>query len=248
MSVQRNCRRAVTAAAVLAVVVLSAVAAQAAVTAELDPLGRYVRTVIIARASVSEMAIWGGVPEIHDEGPWRVLNPIGDLNGDMWPAIVQDPNQNNYPWVVWSRFNGRDYDLGWSRWIGQTQSWNEVQWLEQQSRLGDDLDPQIDIDDSSRPYVVWWTDEGGAGRVYLSLYLESRFMPRRLVSDGGVDSRYPSLSINPDGSVIVSYETPTGTESKIVAIEGGASINDALDPVENLSVEDYQPTNLDGQM
>ncbi len=237
-----NCRRAFTVLALL-VTLLGGFAAHAAVTAEVDPLGNYVRTVIIARASVSDMAIWSDLPGMED-GPWRTLNPMGDLNGDMWPAMVQDPNMNNYPWIVWSRYNGRDYDLGWSRWVGQ--NWNQVEWLETQSQLGDDLDPQIDIDDS-RPYVVWWTDEGGMGRVYLSIYLDSRWMGRRLVSDEGIDSRFPSLAINPDGSVIVTYETAEGSESKIVAVEGGASINDALDPVENLTVEDYQPTNLDGQ-
>lgn len=209
---------------------------RAAVTVELSQQGEYVRTLIVSKASVSRQHVW---TTFDNDFGLRALNPLGDLNGDLWPAIIEDPTSGYHPWLVWSRFNGRDYDLGWSRWTAE--GWRKIDWVEERSRLGDDLDPNLQIDTGGRPYVAWWTDEGGVGRIYFSMYLDSRWMSGRLVSDQITDSRYPSMKINEDGSVIVTFDTPEGPQSKIVAVASGISINDDLDPVNNLTVEEFRP-------
>ena len=62
------------------------------------------------------------------------------------------------------------------------------------------LDPALTLDLSGRPYVAWWRDEQGIGRVYLSLFLDTRWMDPLAVSDAGIDSRYPAVAV--DGEVV----------------------------------------------
>src|SRR5262249_40405978 len=73
--------------------------ARAEVSAELDAFGSYVRTVIVANASVRNPRIWS-------VSPYRTgriaLNSRGDLAGDLYPAVAEDAAHQRWPWVVWS--------------------------------------------------------------------------------------------------------------------------------------------------
>jgi hypothetical protein len=230
-------RTSALAAAVALVVCIGGSPLQAEVAAEVDPMGSYLRTVVFTNASVNNPKIWS----THRNRPSFVaLNPDGDSNGDLFPVIVEDAARFNSPWVAWSRFNGEDYDLAWSRW---NDGWSEIRPVVSAfGSAGDDLDPTLSLDASGRPFLAWWRNEQGVGRVYVSVFLSSRWSDPRAVSDAGVDSRYPKLSV--DGSLIaVSYTTASGAEERFTVFAPGPdSINDDLNPFETFSpVEEEDP-------
>lgn len=204
--------------------------ARAEVSAEVDALGNYLRTVVLSNASVNNPKIWSSHRQRAQYVP---LNPGGDLNGDLFPAIVENPLQYNRPWVVWSRFDGGDYALAWSRWSG---AWEPIRWVGTAGVAagGDDLDPALTLDLLGRPYVVWWRDEQGVGRVYLSVFLDTRFMDPLAVSDGGVDSRHPSVAVEGD-LIVVRYETPGGPAQRVLSFSAQDSINDDINPFERFT-------------
>jgi hypothetical protein len=210
----------------------SATTARADVSAEVDWQGNYVRMVVVSQFSVTGIKLW--TPTLPSWGPYRPLNPDGDRNGDLWPVMREDPLGGVRPWIVWGRFTGSDYDLAWSRWSGS--GWTPIRWLESAPRPGADLDPDLTLDKSGRPYVAWWSDEDGLGRVYFSMYLDTQWMGAYLVSDPEIDSRDPIVTVGDDGTITVSYLTPRGRESRTVRLIRGHSINDDFDPINSVTV------------
>jgi len=218
----------------LAAVVLSLVAAgsaidvRAEVAVETDSAGNYVRTVVLPSTANRTVKIWS----VDRTWPHLVpLNPSGDLNGDLWPAIAEDPNQSLRPWVVFSRHTGCDYDLVWSRWTPG--GWTAAAWVEEpaEARIGDDLDPDIEFDGRGQAVLVWWRNEGGSGRVYASAFQGVGWMPALLVSDAGVDSRSPRITVYPDGRVLAAYYTPAGRVVRDLSSYVPLTITDDLDPI-----------------
>lgn len=161
-------------------------------------------------------------------GGTMALNPDGDLTADSWPVIAEPRQRPNHPWVFWSRMNGTHFDLAWSKWTRS--GWAPVRWL-YPGIPGDDLDPEVAFDDAGRPYVAWWTNLDGSGQVFFSMYLETRWMTPLRVSDGGVDARYPTLTITPT-EVTISYRTPQGSEVFDLLFSRPATITDDIDPLD----------------
>ena len=204
----------------------------AEVSAEVDSFDNYVRTVIFTNASAKKLKIWSA----RNYPPNRVpLNPGGDANGDLRPVIVESSTDMNHPWAVWSRWNGSEYDLAWSRW-GWDGAWEPIAWVEQApSRAGDDLEPSITLDPVGRPYMAWWRNEGGHGRIYFSVFLSTRWMDPIPVSDSAVDSRSPAISFQ--GSAIrVAYRTPNGPRYTDIVFAMPDTINDDITPFGNMVV------------
>jgi len=227
-------RRFLTCLAAALIVAAVAPVAHGEVCAQVDQQGRFVRMMVLSRVTVDDVVIWTVTRQIPGNVP---LNPLGDFNRDLWPVFAQDPNDGNRPWVVWSRFNGTTYDLAWSRW--GSDGWRDIEWLQETPTAGNDVDPELDLDDNGRPYVSWWADEGGLGKVYFSLYLDTKWMARYQISADGVDSRYPEMTINEDGSVTIVYETPRGAETRTVVFVEGVSITDDADPIGTLTIENF---------
>ncbi len=201
-------------------------AARAEVSAQVDWEGNYLRMVLQTNGSAKNLRIWSVQRLASDRVP---LNPLGDLNGDLWPEIEENPRDRNHPWVVWSRFDGEEYDLAWSRW--QARAWTPTEWvLPQSAGVGDDLDPDVVFDSTGRPFMVWWRDEEAGGRVYLTLFLETRWMTAWPVSDAGQDSRYPKITLESDNRIRVDYLTPDGPVTRWVVFSRPDSITDNLDP------------------
>lgn len=228
-------RRSLAAAAALllsGVTPLAAPPARAEVSAQTDAFGRYLRTIVVTQASVRQHRIWQTVRRSY----WRnqALNPNGDRTGDMYPAIAENAIERRHPWAVWSRFNGQDYDLVWSRW--RPGGWAIIERVEGEPAFGDDLAPSITFNTAGRPFLAWWRDDGGAGEVFVSLFLVTRWSEPILLSDPGVDSRNPRLTVMPSGLVAVEFMTPFGPESRIVALNGTTTITDDLNPVGQVSV------------
>ena len=128
-----------------AALVLAALGSEvrAEVAAEVDAFGKYLRTVVVSSASAKNMKIWAPQrPRVWGRFP---LNGSGDLNGDLWPVIVENPVEGNHPWVLWSRFSAADFDMAWSRWSNG--AWTAVAWLDPGGPTpGDDLDPHVALD------------------------------------------------------------------------------------------------------
>jgi hypothetical protein len=152
----------------------------------------------------------------------------GDATGDRYPLIAENPVDRS-PYVVWTRPASGDSDLMWSRWTGM--SWTAVSPVVAPTRAGNDQAPNVAFDSDARPYLVWWRDEGGTGRVYLTIFLQSVWMAEIPVSEDGVDARNPRVTINADKTIAIDFDTPLGRESRIVTFDWPVSINDDITPM-----------------
>ncbi len=223
-----------TAATCLLTVALTASPVLAEVSAERDNQGNFIRMVYHTNASDKNPRIWS--VRRSERVNMVALNPDGDALMDSWPFHVENSHDGNRPYVVWSRFNGNDYDLVWSRWVDG--GWAEVQWVEGVMQTGVEQDANLaSHPDNGRPHLVWWSDEGGIGRVYLSIFLQSRWMARFLVSDMETDSRYPVVDFREDNRIRVTYDTVDGPVTRIIVFNSPQTITDDIDPMTHLKRE-----------
>jgi hypothetical protein len=197
-----------------------------------DPKGRYVGAEWRIQAVKPLGQIWSTFNA--DASGINVLNPRGDANGDLWPAVVENTVQPHHPWVVWSRFNGKDYDLAWSRWKGAR--WSMIRTVHRASARGDDLDADLAFGRQGRPYLVWWRNDHGIGRVYLSIYLNSQWMSEIGISARGTNSRRPTIEVLDDGTIMVEYETPRGLLAHQVQFNRPVTITDDINPFSHVHV------------
>jgi hypothetical protein len=183
--------------------------------------------VLGSRGSRGSTRVWSA----FGRGAGRfALNPDGDRRGDGWPTVVESAQAPYLPWVVWSRYNGTDYDLVWSRWTSG--SWTPIRWVGERSDLpGDDIDADFGFDEQGRPYLAWWAEEGGEGKVYFSFFLVSRWLEAMPLSVSGVDSRNPTVDVVGPGYVKVRYDTPDGPIERTVKLTSIDSITDDVNPL-----------------
>lgn len=209
-------------------------AARAEVRAITDRAGNYRLTRILTphanifhRLEVGERAPGPWRPVGRGAGP-QTLNPEGDRQGDLWPTIIERRQRPNYPWVFWSRRNGSDYDLAWSRWTGH--GWSPIAWVFPDIP-GDDLDPAVVLDATGRPYLAWWANAEGGGQVYFSVFLETGWLVPLRVSEGQVDARRPKIEFR-DGSIVIHFATASGDVEYTVSGVGSSSITDDINPLD----------------
>ena len=231
------------AAAAVSVAML-APATYAEVSVETDDAGVYKRTVVRTNQSAKNFRVWGVSRNV---GARLMLNPIGDDLGDLWPTIVENDLDGGRPHVVWSRFDGASFDLVWSRWSDGA-GWSDPDWVAGAAMPGDDLDADLEFDlRDGRPCLAWWSDDGGSGRVYLSVFLSSRWMSPYVVSVEGEDARYPTVDVLDDGTYRVTFETPGGTIVRFVRFHRPDTITDDLNPLEYLTMSDDGPGTITEQ-
>jgi hypothetical protein len=216
---------------VVAGLLLAACPARAEVSSETDAAGTYLRTAVFTNASVRNLRIWAVTRA--KTGFWP-LNAAGDLTGDLLPYIAENPVNQRWPWVVWSHYNGADFDLVWSTWTGAR--WSAIAPVEYDGDTGDALDPRVAFDVTGRPHLVWDASNGGPRRVYLSIYLATRWMAPFLVSDLGEDGSAPSVTVQQDGTIQVTYDTPRGAVTKTIRFLHPATITDDITPFNSLTV------------
>ncbi|HZN55750.1 MAG TPA: sialidase family protein [Candidatus Polarisedimenticolaceae bacterium] len=205
---------------------------QAEVSAETDAFGNYLRTVIFTTASVkSNLRIWA-INRVKLN--YHPLNPAGDLTGDLFPLVAENAAQQRWPWVVWSRFNGHDYDLVWSRWMGT--AWSPVSTIEPGPGPDDAVDPAIAFDAGGRTHMVWLSRGTGAAQVNLSIFLSTHWMMPFRVSDTTDDAFAPSITVLPDGTIQVTYDTARGTVTKLIKFAKPRTITDDITPFNTLSI------------
>jgi len=207
-------------------------AARAEVAVETDAFGNYVRTSVYTQNALRQNRIWRIVR--RNTAGVHPLNPTGDRQGDLYPFVAENLMNRRFPLAAWSRFNGLDYDIAWAKWTGT--AWTTISWVGSGMDVGDDFQPYVSYDNTGRPYVAWWRDEDGAGSVYVSFFLVSRWSAPIRVSEAGIDSRTPRVFRDAGSAMRVEFRTPTGFESRIVALTGPLTITDDLNPIGNVSV------------
>jgi len=224
-------RRLVTGAAI-AVLAGAGFPARAEVSAQTDATGTYLRTVVSSNASAKSFKIWS-VNRLRF-GNWP-LNPYGDASGDLWPVIAESPVSQRWPWVVWSHFNGVDFDLVWSRWTGK--GWMTITSVDAAPDSRDALDPRVSFDVTGRPHMAWVSSgTTGPDHVYLSVFLASRWMAPFLVSDPSEDALNPEIVVDPDGAIEVSYDTPAGHMTRTVRFVHPSTITDDITPFNTFTI------------
>jgi len=100
---------------------------------------------------------------------------------------------------------------------------------------GHDVDPDLAFDAGGRPFLTWWRDDNGQGRVYLSLFLVTQWMIAYPVSEPGVNARFPSIVVLPDGEIVVTFETDEGIIEQTVIFDEPVTITDDIDPLDYIS-------------
>ncbi len=217
-----------------AVILLLAVAgwapdARAGIVVETDYAGEYVRTVAVTSSTARGVRIWAAEGSLSSP---NLLNPGGDENGDLWPVVAENPYDRMRPWAVWSARSSTGFDLAWSRWAPD--GWTSPAWVEAacDSDSGDDLDPRLVFGPFGQSYLVWWRNVGGVGQVYFSMYLDGTWSRGELVSDPGIDSRAPSITVLTGGRIQVEFDTPLGHVVRYAFVALPDSIYDDLDPVQ----------------
>ncbi len=214
----------VTALCLLALVVSVGATAEVRVITDRQGIYRTTRVLLDHRGN----GVWS---EVRRGRSRNALNPLGDRIGDFFPTIGESTVAPYHPWVVWSRLYQSQYDLAWSRWNGDR--WEPIRWIEPTSSApGDDLDADLSFDEIGRPYIAWWRDENGVGRVYLSTYLGTMWMEAYPVSDLGADGRYPSIEVREGGTLIVRYDTPEGEVEQTVIFDLPVTITEDINPLD----------------
>jgi hypothetical protein len=205
-----------------------------AVGAEVGPAQAEVRAVTRRDGTYVSVSVtrsgWGGVWEpLRRADAGGALNPNGDRIRDLWPSVLENSLAPHHPWAVWSRLDKNDYQLAWSRWSNGR--WDPVRWLDAQPAPGADLDPVMAFDGAGRPFVVWWRDLGGRGSVFISLFLETSWLPPFQVSDPANDAKYPRLRIESDGELLVNYMTQEGLVEQLVLFDDPGTVTDDITPM-----------------
>lgn len=209
----------------------------AAVSARVDRRGKYVGTQVIPTGPQWEPRVWSVRGRGFRAG--NVLNPGGDLNGDLWPTVVESTVAPHHSWVAWSRFNGSRYSIAWSRWTDR--GWNSIEWLDDKFVRYDQLDPAMTTDNQGRPFMVYWSEEGGKGRVYLSLFMATKWMKPIPISPVDLDSRAPEISVGRFGRIVVEYDSDEGRMNQIVLFSWPGTITDDINPQGRLTLRDPMP-------
>ena len=187
-------------------------------------------------------AIWTDPGRTNSQA--NVLNPDGDINGDLYPTVVNNPLDPRDIWVVWSKFTGTNHDLAWSSW--EAAAWREIEWVDYKPRVGNDFDPVLKFSVQQRPFLVWWTEFDGQGEVYVSLFLETHWLAPFRVSPPNVDSRRPQIRRIFPQSIEVEFETPDGILVQVVGRVRPHTITDDINPQMHWSLRG-DPVNIASQ-
>lgn len=222
-------------AALVLVLAVSWAPARAEVSAEVDAYGNYLRMIVTADSSSSDVPIWW-VAKYRPN--LRPLNPDGDLVGDLLPAVAESSGPTRIPWVVWSRSTGANYDLAFSRWNRESRVWNPIGWVQAVITPGDEVRPALAFDVDNRPYLVWSRSANGVSRVYLSVWLQTRWMDEYLVSDADEQAVVTGVRLLADRRIEVRYDTPTGRVTRIVSFNRPRTINDDITPFGRFRIDE----------
>ena len=139
-----------------------------------------------------------------------LLNENGDLHGDKRPDLAF--HQGSAPAVVWSYWDGSDFEIAYSEWTGA--AWTQTLLLT--DNVVDDLDPKIAIDASGQPVLAWWRSGQVPAVFSRRRSVAAIWEPESQVSPADQHARIPSVAVPSDGQVRISYEVNLGSTRQVV--------------------------------
>lgn len=138
------------------------------------------------------------------------------FNSEIWtpPAILASDfefpnfhpsvtlNENGFPWIVWSSYDGQDYEIF-------TTSWNGNEWLEIEritnNAISSDVEPSVSLFLNSIPIVSWTRAVNGKKNIYISFKDKKVWHPAVNISNDSRRSSSPIL-ITEGEKITVSWK------------------------------------------
>jgi hypothetical protein len=175
----------------------------AEVSVILDGQGRYVKTLTLFKTKHHQTFYWEpvrkGIPG------YQILNMAGDFNGDGRPRLAEHPFEKT-PWVVWPYFDGNDFEIACSYWTGT--GWSAPMIIGNLENEIDDVEPSISFEGSGIPFITF-TRKAETSQIYVTAFLNGKWLKPILVSDPSIDCSKPTLIFQRD-IVLVVFLTPNG--------------------------------------
>lgn len=192
------------------VLALLPAAARAEVSVLVDGHGRVKRVVYITRETGRSAVVW---KQVRPRVPFdALLNPLGDVTGDLSPSIAVHP-VTGQPWVVWPRNEGNQKRLVYSTWNGK--AWTAPQPIAIPDLMGwDQIEPRLMFDPAGTPFLLF-TEAARNGRILFTTKARGVWTPPLPLSDGRVDSRTPGAALLGD-ALQVTWSTPVGMVSRLL--------------------------------
>ena len=155
-----------------------------------SPLGLSALTPhIIIEGTGKIWLFWVGKLRNHDEILYthfdgqRWLEPLSlNLNPDVphiTPSISLD--QNGFPHVAWSAYDGDDYEIYYSYWNGYT--WSQETKIEHNQNIADTF-PSISLFLDTIPIVAWLRSNNGKHEICFSHKRDEKWSPEIRISEG----------------------------------------------------------------
>jgi hypothetical protein len=183
--------------------------AGAEVSVLLDEDGGFKRLFYLTTAAGRHRVVWAQMrPNLPAE---VILNPLGDVLGDRAPVIRYHP-LTGHPWVVWSMNRAGHLVIGAAFWDGKAWTAPAPVVTTPDPYYYDQVDPALAFDDAGRPFLVWARNEQ-VPQIYFSTLVRGVWTPPLRVSDEGIASRAPSITLS-GTTAIITYETDAGTVTK----------------------------------
>ena len=213
-------------------------AAFAEVSVQRNPDGSLNRVVYLTRGGRAAV-VWGQVRPFLSPGD--ILNPLGDNLGDLPPVIARHPN-TGLPWVVWSRDVANLKQVVFSTWTTEA-GWTTPAPIVPAAAMPfpSELDPAIAFDATGTPLLVWWRAASPA-EIQFSTRAGDVWTPPMRISAPGVDSRFPSLTVE-GTQVVVRWITPAGPVSQ--AFDTTVLVRAATDLMDTPIPPGYEPPESD---
>jgi len=168
------------------------------------------RVKILADGTRGAWVFWTGRDRGRDETFFSrfdgsAWSPVGRLGGDASsPRILLDAalDQAKQPWVVWSGYDGNDYEVCGSRW--ERAGWSEEEMLTEDA--GSDAWPGIVFLRGSFPIVVWANVHGRSSSLRARVFAAGAWGPTREIIASEDEIAEPCVSVR-DGQLIVSWRS-----------------------------------------
>lgn len=175
----------------------------AEVSVVLDDQGHYVKMLTLFKTKNHHTFYWE--PARRGVLDYLMLNMTGDLNGDGQPRWAVHPFEKT-PWVVWPYFDGNDFKIAYSQWTET--GWSDPSIIEKTGRNVNDVDPTIAFEGSGIPFVAF-TRKAKTSQVYVTAFIDGRWIHPLLVSDPSINCTEPTLIFQRDIALVV-FLTPDG--------------------------------------
>ncbi len=136
-----------------------------------------------------------------------------DKNPDvphMHPSVSLD--FNGFPHIVWSAYDGHDYELYYSSWDGK--KWSEESLITDNQNISDTL-PSLSMLLETFPAVVWSRYRLGKREVCLSYKMNDEWSPAIIISDEKNMAGFSKL-VSFEGKIAILWQTETEIKTALV--------------------------------